>query len=68
MNGQHLASAILPPGKQPFGTHWIERWVGLRRCGEEKNLPPAGILTPAVQSMVRYYTDWALRAPYYEEK
>jgi hypothetical protein len=68
MSGQFLVSATLPPGKQPLGTHWIERWVGLRHYAEEKNLTPAGILTPAVQSVARYYTDCAIQAPYYEEK
>jgi hypothetical protein len=29
------------------------------RCGEEKNLAPAGNRNPAVQPVARLYTDWA---------
>jgi hypothetical protein len=58
--GQLHVPAGLLPGKLPW--YPFERRLGVpqsrsRRCGEEKNLASAGDRTPAVQPIVRSYTD-----------
>jgi hypothetical protein len=50
-------------GERSSSIHWIGSWLGSRagrRYGEEKNINPAGNQTPAVQTLVRRYTDWAI--------
>jgi hypothetical protein len=46
----------LPPGERALGTHCIGGWVGPRAC-LEKSSASVGDRTPAVQSVVRHYTD-----------
>jgi hypothetical protein len=67
VSGQHHEPPALPPAKEPPGIHWIGDWVGRRALsesyGEEENLTPAVIRTPAVQPVARLYTDWAISTP-----
>jgi hypothetical protein len=56
------------PGERTPGTHWTGGWVGLRpgldtEAREKKTFYSVGNRTPAVQSLVGYYTDRAAPAP-----
>jgi hypothetical protein len=59
VSGKLHALAALPPGKEPpvlirYEAGWAQSRSG--RCGEEKNLAPAGNRTPVVQPVARRYT------------
>jgi hypothetical protein len=65
-----IALTMLCPQERTPGTHWIAGWVGLRAALDTE--ATAKILSlwrgsnPSclvVQSVVRYYTDWATPAP-----
>jgi hypothetical protein len=64
VSGRLHAPAALPPGKQPPEPIGKEGGPQSRsgRCEEEKALAPAGNQTPAIQPVVRRYTDWAIPA------
>jgi hypothetical protein len=60
--GEWLASrpGRFSPGEIDPGAHWIGDWVGPRaglKAVKRKTLVSAGNLTPAVQPVVRHYTD-----------
>jgi hypothetical protein len=60
VSGQLHSPAALPLAKEPW--YPLDRRLGESqsrsgRCGEEKNLAPAGNRIPAVQTIVRRYTD-----------
>jgi hypothetical protein len=60
VSGQLQGPAALPRRNRP--RYPLDGRVGgprsrSGRCGEEENLAPVGIRTPAVQSVTRRYTD-----------
>jgi hypothetical protein len=60
-------SRALPPGKEPlvpivYEAVWAPEPVWMQKL-EEKSSAPVGDWTPAVQSIVRHYTDRATLAP-----
>jgi hypothetical protein len=65
--GQLQAPAALPQGKA-HGTHWRGGWedtrAGLDAAEWRHNSSPASKPIPAVQSVARRYTDWAIPALY----
>jgi hypothetical protein len=56
-------SCRFPPGERTLCRYWIKGWVGLKaglNSVGQKSLTPSGTRTPAVQSVTRRYTDWAI--------
>jgi hypothetical protein len=68
VSGRSQASAALPPWKAPPRYPFDKKLGGPQsragRCGEEKNLAPAGNKTPAVQPIACRYTDSEKRIKY----
>jgi hypothetical protein len=65
ISGRHHASATLPPGKDPPGTHWVGGWVGptasLNAVERRKISCPCREWDPGLPA--RRYTDRAIMAP-----
>jgi hypothetical protein len=64
VSGQLHASAALPSGKEPPGTHWIGGWVGPRAVLDavvKRKIPSpcreSNPRTPIVQPEAHLYTD-----------
>jgi hypothetical protein len=65
VSGQIHGQVALPPGERAH-RYPLDRMLGgpqsrSGRCGEEKNLAPAGTRIPDDQPVARLYTDWAIR-------
>jgi hypothetical protein len=67
ISGEHHVPATLLPGKSL--RYPLDMRLGGpqsrsgRYGGEKKSLAPTGNRTPAVQSVARRYSDWAIPAP-----
>jgi hypothetical protein len=67
VSGQLHATAALPPGKEPPGTHWIGGWVdpiAVLDAVVKRKIPnprrESKPRTSIVQSVAQRYTDWAV--------
>jgi hypothetical protein len=67
LSGQLHIPTALPRGKSPW--YPLYRRLGGPQsrpgcCGEEKNLAHDVNRTPAVETVARHYTDWAIPTPF----